>query len=52
MNLLRRAKTTCYPHDLLKYNANTIMATIEEGTMLICPSDFEQFGQGVSEKPT
>jgi hypothetical protein len=31
---------------------NIDMATRGKGIMLTCPSDFEQFGQGVSKKST
>jgi hypothetical protein len=37
-------------NDLFKYGANTNKAIGGEGTMLICPLDFEEFGQGVSKK--
>jgi len=37
-------------NDLLEYNVNINVAKKGEGTMLVCPSDLEQFGQRVNVK--
>jgi hypothetical protein len=37
-------------YDHLEYNANTNVDIRKEGTMLIHPSSFGQFGQKVTEK--
>jgi len=44
INLLRRAKPLINLNDLFEYNVNTNVTTKEKGTMLIHPSNFEQFG--------